>query len=339
MNNMNFTSLFSGGGGFDLGAIAAGLNHAWGLEYDPRIAEVYRENIGPCHNLNILDADPMKFEKIDWLHASPVCKSFSPANKNKGELQLDIDCAKKVSDFIETLQPKYFSLENVEAYRRSRSFNLIVDTLNRLGYWVNWQVLNAADFGVPQSRRRLILLAIKGGFLPPLPLKEKHRGWYEAISDLVYDLPDSPLAIWQEKLLPDTFKNLLIHPTDQRTMPVIDGDVPSFTITTNQGGNKIKAFLVESTGARSDRPLQIRESDEPCWTIRAMGKDGHWHRSNALLENSRTVALNIRCNARLQSFPDDYRFPDENALAGVIIGNSVPPLMSEKLVGNVLQFS
>lgn len=335
-----FASLFSGIGGADLGAIAAGLEHTWGLEYESPLAELYKANIGDCHVMNILDANSIKFDRPDWLHASPVCKSFSAANKNKGELQLDIDCAKKVVEFLEVLQPKHFSLENVQAYGKSHSFGLIVDALNRLGYWSNWQVLNSADFGVPQSRRRLILLAVKGGFLPSLPQKEKHVGWYEAIADLVHDLPDSKLADWQINALPKEIKDHYFVPYFFETgfSQAKNQTEPASTIMAFASGvgkgRAYKALLIENTGARSDRPLQTRNADEPCWTLRAMGQDGHYHRSNALV-NSRVVALDIKCLARLQSFPDNYKWSDKKSLDGKGIGNSVTPLMFQKLITNM----
>jgi DNA (cytosine-5)-methyltransferase 1 len=306
MSKKTFTALFAGGGGADLGAIAAGLEPCESVEYDPAIAEVHKANInGKMHVANILDCDPYRFEKPDILHASPVCKQFSTANANKGEAQLDIDCARKVAEFIQVLQPKHFTLENVEAYRKSKSFHLIVEMLHKLGYFCNWQVLNAADFGVPQSRRRLILIAVKDGFIPSLPLPEKHIGWYEAIADKVHDLPDSQLAEWQWKRIPKMF-------------------------------NSINAILIENTGARSDRELQTRAADEPCWTLRAMGQDGHYHRANALL-NARIVALDIACLARLQSFPDNYQWSGKKSLDGKIIGNSVPPLMYQKILQSIIQ--
>jgi DNA (cytosine-5)-methyltransferase 1 len=197
-----FTSLFSGCGGADLGAIAAGFKPCESVEFDPQIAELHEANIGgKMHVMNILDANPYKFEKPDLLHASPVCKSYSNANPNKGEAQLDIDCAAKVAEFISVLKPKYFTLENVEAYRKSKSFHLITEALFKCGYFANWQVINAADMGVPQSRRRLILMAVKGGFIPSLPQPTRHVGWYEAIADKVHGLPDSDLAPWQWKRL------------------------------------------------------------------------------------------------------------------------------------------
>ncbi len=344
MSKKTFTALFAGGGGADLGAIAAGLEPCESVEYDPAIAEVHKANIGgKMHVKNILDCDPYRFEKPDILHASPVCKQFSTANANKGEAQLDIDCAQKVAEFIQVLQPKHFTLENVEAYRKSKSFHLIVEMLHKLGYFCNWQVLNAADFGVPQSRRRLILIAVKDGFIPSLPLPEKHIGWYQAIADKVHDLPDSDLVAWQWKALPkELTESLLLSGTyvshDNKIPDMRSPDRPCFTQTATIDKHPTRCVLIENTGARSDRELQAREATEPCWTLRAMGQDGHYHRANAIL-NTRIVALDIACLARLQSFPDNYQWSGKKSLDGKIIGNSVPPLMYQKILQSIIQYS
>jgi len=332
-----FTSLFSGCGGADLGAIAAGFEPCESVEFDPQIAELHKANIGgKMHVMNILDANPFKFEKVDLLHASPVCKQFSTANANKGEAQLDIDCAAKVAEFISVLQPKYFTLENVEAYRKSKSFHLITEALFKCGYFANWQVINAADMGVPQSRRRLILMAVKGGFIPSLPQPMRHVGWYEAIADKVHDLPDSKLADWQLRALPNEItEHLLLSGTyvshGNKIPDMRNPGIPCFTQTATIDKHPTRCLLIENTGARSDRELQTREATEPCWTLRAMGQDGHYHRANALLENARTVALDIPCLARLQSFPDDYKWSGKKSLDGKGIGNSVPPLMYQAI--------
>jgi hypothetical protein len=150
-----------------------------------------------------------------------------------------------------------------------------------------------------------------------LPPKQKHVGWYAAIADLVHDLPDSQLADWQWKALPSSFK------TEIELF-----DLGAFT--------SVDPLLIENTGARSDRELQTREADEPCWTLRAMGQDGHYHRANALLENAKIKALDIACLARLQSFPDDYKWTGRKSLDGMGIGNSVPPLMY-KAISEILK--
>ncbi len=346
MPKLTQASLFTGVGGADLGFKRAGLEHAWGLEYDSKICEIANANFGgSVYCMNILDADPYKFEKVDVLHASPVCKSYSSANPNKGELQLDIDCALKVCEFLRVLKPKYFTLENVEAYRHTRKWNdktqkwkitafgHIVETLYSLGYWVVYQVLNSADFGVPQSRRRLVLIAVRNGFIPSLPLSEKHIGWYEAIKDKVHDLPDSKLADWQLKALPSEIRGLtesiLLLRDSKFTYSTATNTSP--TLTADACQKDYKAILIENTGARSDRVLQTKQADEPCWTLRAMGDDGHYHRANALLENARIVALDIACLARLQSFPDDFIWSGVKSVDGKGIGNSCCPLKIEKI--------
>lgn len=337
MSKPTSADLFSGCGGVAQGFKQAGFTHAWGLEFDQQIAEIYKANHGDVYVQNILDANPFKFERPDILHASPVCKSYSTANANKGEKQLDIDCAKKVAQFIKVLQPQMFTLENVQAYAKDRAFHIIVNQLYSLGYWVQYQVLNSADFSVPQSRRRLILIAVKDGFIPSLPLPEKHIGWYEAVKDKVHDLPDSQLAEWQLKALPkELTESLLLSGTysnfGSKKPDIRTPETPCFTQTATIDKHPTRAILIENTGARSDRELQTRTAIEPCWTLRAMGQDGHWHRANALLENAKVKALDIACLARLQSFPDDYQWSGKKSLDGKGIGNSVPPLMYQKIL-------
>jgi DNA (cytosine-5)-methyltransferase 1 len=225
------TELFAGCGGVAKGAINAGFEPLEAVEFDPQIAELHKANIGgKMHVANILDCNPYRFEKPDLLHASPVCKQFSTANPNKGEAQLDIDCAAKVAEFISVLQPKYFTLENVEAYRKSKSFHLITEALFKAGYFANWQVLNAADMGVPQSRRRLILMAVKDGFIPSLPQPTRHIGWYEAIADLIPKCDRHEFADWQKKMTRGITKPFVMSSTEQRVDTVRFAHKPIFTI-------------------------------------------------------------------------------------------------------------
>jgi len=334
-----FFDLFSGGGGAAQGAKQAGLTPVGGVEIDPTITEIYVANHGDHLAVtDVLDTCPTDFERPDWFHASPVCKSFSAAKIKGREHALDIACAEKVAEYIEAWRPDYFSLENVQAYARSKSFGIITNALYGAGYFPWVGVLSAADFGVPQTRRRLIVLAVRGGFVPPLPPPVRWVGWYEAIADLIPGLPDSKLADWQVKALPEWLTaSVLIHPTDQRTHPIREESDPSFTITSAmpRTSNPPRALLIESTGARSDRHLQVLTHDRPCWTLRAMGHSGHWHRANAL-EHGRVVQLDIACLARLQSFPDSYQWSGRNVIDGTAIGNSVCPLFFEKLIRSVM---
>jgi len=148
------------------------------------------------------DVDYSLWGALDYLHASPVCKEYSAAKTNGAEGEGDLSSAAAVVRCLEATQPRVFTLENVGAYQHGQAFRLIVQWLNHNGYMWHAEVLNAADFGVPQTRRRLILRAVRDALLPTLPPPVKWVGWYAAIEDLIPSLPESQFAPWQEKRLP-----------------------------------------------------------------------------------------------------------------------------------------
>ncbi len=300
MANLTSADLFSGAGGVAQGMKQAGFTHAWGLEFDPAIAEIYRVNHGQVYVQNILDADPMKFEKVDLLHASPVCKSYSSAKTGAKETQLDLDCAAKVCEFIYTLQPQYFTLENVAEYGKIRNkkgrltaFGNILYTLQAQGYSYQFRVLTASHYGVPQSRKRLILIAKKGHKLPQFPKQSEQIGWYEAIADLIPNCDRYDFADWQKNM----------------TMGIT------------------KPFVMSSTEQRANT---IRYANQPIFTIKASDRG-----PRALIESGETIQLNLDCLARLQSFPKDYIWGDKIEPIRKAIGNAVPPLLYEKIVRSV----
>jgi DNA (cytosine-5)-methyltransferase 1 len=316
-----FASLFSGGGGADLGAIAAELTHLWGIEQNPNIAEVCRQNIGTCHNIDILDADPASLDRPDWIHASPPCQSFSAANAKKGEKDNDIKLARKVAEFIEVLKPEYFSLENVRAYRGSVAFHIIVNALNVNGYHCNTEVINAMNYSVPQSRERLFLVAYRGDYRWDFDVFNHSGcgwvGWYEAIVNLL--------------------------PFDQDGL-YLKGDIPTWDSVdisflphdTQRGITEGGILALETIGKPSLRKAITALHYEPIWTIRALS-DEHWWKFRWFAYGL-TGLSTIEMAARLQSFPDWYKFPSKKALAGTIIGNSVPPLMMQKIIEATINY-
>ena len=297
MGKPTFTSLFSGGGGADLGAIAAGFEPCEAVEYDPQIAELHKANIGgKCHVMNILDATPKKFEKVDWLHASPVCKEYSSAKAGAKETQFDIDSAIKITQFIEVLQPQHFSLENVAAYGNIRNekgrltaFGRILWALQLNGYSYSSKVLTASNYGVPQSRKRLILVASKGQDRPRSPEYKPSVGWYEAIADLLPDCKEAKFADWQAEM------------------------AKGITDT----------FVMSSTEQRANT---IRYANQPIFTIKASDRD-----PRALI-SGKVIQLNTDCLARLQSFPKDYQFGSKVEVIRKVIGNAVPPLLFSEVM-------
>lgn len=298
-------SLFTGFGGADLGVIQAGLVPAWGVELDPRVAEVARWNMPSPHKMtiaNILDLNPSDFPAVDFLHASPPCPSFSRANQNIGETSADIALADSVSRFITHHLPRFFTLENVPPYRRSASFKRICNTLQRCGYWFVAEVRDVADFGIPQNRSRLFLRARRDGkMIPPLSVQPWAEGWYAAVIHLLPALPPSQLPRWQQRRWERRRVRgvyYLLGGGNSNTTSVTSlprpAHLPAFTIT-----------------AHSD-DWRVGDEEENFWRV------------------TPTVL------AALMTFPTNYILPPTQSLAVYGLGNAVPPQMMRQIVESLV---
>ncbi len=369
---VKIATLFAGCGGKTLGAIAAtDGTPIWAIEYDPEIADLYRRNISPNIIVeNIFDIDPRSLDSPNLLLISPPCPSFSAAKVGRIETDNDRALADKICEFITTLYPEEILIENVRGYRQSESYATIIDRLTILGYCWDAQVFNFADFGVPQTRERLIVRASR---IAPIPIvvtthaknpantifcqQQKWVGWYEAISDLIPTLPRCELANWQKqrmesrvvpelaliersgarsemqirgaerpsftlramwgKLRPNFAQaNILVSGQDATER---DGEARSFTLT---AGHTVNRILVAGGGQSLPR-----EQNEPSVTVLASLAKGR------ILDNSICYRVSTPALARLQTFPDWYRWSDREQVNVKAIGNSVPVLAIERILG------
>lgn len=209
-----FASLFTGAGLADEGARLAGLTPIWGVEL---AAVPHACAVANGHNVHRADVRAVDFGALhptDWLHASPPCVRASQARgAAQGEAPLDGELAGAVVRAIEDLRPAWFSLENVTAYKAFTSFSTILNALSRHGYRVAVWHLDARDYGVPQRRRRLFLVASRHALpVQPIPTHAKTRapqgslftpaprswvGWGEAIPEAEWrSLPQCPPSPW-----------------------------------------------------------------------------------------------------------------------------------------------
>ncbi|HBE34627.1 MAG TPA: hypothetical protein DD990_25850, partial [Cyanobacteria bacterium UBA11368] len=306
--------LFAGGGGVECGMFDAGIDPIWAVEWNPHntqlseaLIQSHKRNFPNCKVVAkpVQQVDWRRLPKVNILWASPMCSNFSMA-KNAEETLEDIEMAMAVCDAIAILTPTYFYLENVAGYRKSVSFDAIISTLKRLGYSVEWSIENFAHYGLPQARKRLILRSALGVAVSSLPKKvEKHVGWYEAIADLIPNLPDS-------ELLPNQ---------QQSADKYLEKNPPA-------------PLLIDRVGGRGD--YKAKPGHLPANTIlRSQFTDGNNRNRNRCgdirLLNGEIKSLTIECVRRLQGFPDWYDLPAEIAIAGSILGYSVPPMFVKQL--------
>jgi len=267
-------TLFSGGGGADIGLSAAGLDVLWGIEHDDDIASVARQNDLDLHTADVVEEETSDWPAPDVLHASPPCPNFSVAKTGAEETGEDVSLARATVRFIAGHEPILFTLENVWGYRKSQSWKLIREHLQRSGYdWNAWK-LNAADYGVPQTRKRMIVAARRGGPRPKKPPATHAEnpssgglfggdlsewvGWYEAVKDLIPDLPETELADWQKERLPDD---------------MLDGDM----ISSNPKHGAKRGFALseqlvdKSNPNRDERKMAARGTADPVVCVDTSG--------------------------------------------------------------------
>lgn len=277
-------TLFSGGELFGIGAQAAGYRHVDGYELRQDIALIACLNGFNMHVADVRSIDYDSLIPVDHLHASPSCKTASQANPQSGETPEDIEVADAICRAVRAHSGSTFSLENVWQYRNFESFKRILAALRESGFIVDWRHVNAADYGVPQTRKRLILRAVRGRRVPALhPTHRKHgdmfsapwNGWYAAIEDLIPGLPDTQPAPWQAQRLGRLDETTLVGQGGFDGAIVTDRhDSPTFTITANHNQNQIRAYLLGGGNTNLTEPTSLpREAREPAFTVRD-GRNG-----------------------------------------------------------------
>ena len=341
---LNVLSLFSGAGGMDLG-FSGGFqflnevysqnpfNLLFANDIFKQAVDVYETNFEhSVERKSIVDlnksdidhkikenANSLEVPEIDVLLGGFPCQTFSYSGKRgglsdpRGQLYLQMI---KVLDYY---RPKFFVAENVDGIRNSRknqigedvdksALDTILDDFTQHGYTVQYKVLNAADFGVPQNRRRVIIFGIRSdlGDLSsqyyPLQLfdetgKQTGRPWRTSLDgiDDIWDKVNDPTI--PNHTMRDISKAKFYPGKKMQGNNQISPDKPSPTIRAEHHGN-IEAHYRNLNG-------ELYSDDMDTWR-----------------------RLSVRECARLQSFPDSFNFTTSASSAYKAIGNAVPPVMA-----------
>jgi DNA (cytosine-5)-methyltransferase 1 len=282
--------LFAGCGGLSLGFESAGFKSI-GMEYDEKCCDTYNKNLqGKCNEKFITSRT--EFPKADVIIGGPPCQPFSVGGKQLG----NDDKRNGFPAFIKAVEktkPKIWMFENVRGmmYRNKDYFESSLKKLGKLGYNVEYRLLNAVDFGVPQNRERVIAVGYNGTFEYPKPTNKKVTSG-EALDKMASEVPsdskfltpsmDRYVAVYEKKSKLITPRDLHLHK-------------PARTLTCRNLG-----------GSTSDM-----------------------HRIK--LKDGRRRRLRVKEAARLQSFPDWFEFSGGETNQFNQIGNAVAPLFARSL--------
>lgn len=205
-NKFTFIDLFAGIGGFRLALESIGGKCVFSSEINDHACKMYEENFGDNPYCDITTLDPKNIPDFDILCAGFPCQSFSICGKQKGFI--DKTRGTLFFDIVRILKekkPKAFILENVKnltTHDKGRTLTIITDTLNDLGYSVNYKVLNAKNFGIPQNRERILIVGSRDGIhfdfnkvigTPSKPMKEflDDKGPFEVLKPNQYTILES----------------------------------------------------------------------------------------------------------------------------------------------------
>ncbi|PVD54093.1 DNA (cytosine-5-)-methyltransferase [Terrimonas sp.] len=347
MNNkkMQAVDLFSGAGGMSEGAIAAGIDVRLAVEKDRFAGITFQANHPNTvlfnDDIRKLDLDQSIFDNahLKVLFGGPPCQGFSTSNqKTRNKTNNENWLFKEYIRIARILKPDWIIVENVKGLVETESgffFEAINKELKKLGYNSSFAILNAADFGVPQVRNRVFIVGSLHGisFKFPKPTVSKYLTVKEALSDLPALPNGADFDELDYRCDTETKYQKVMRGTEKTSRNNLVTRNNNLVLKRYQhipeGGNweNIPARLMKNykDHTRCHTGIYFRlKQNEPSVVI------GNY-RKNMLIHPIENRGLSVREAARLQSFPDKFRFFGSIGFQQQQVGNSVPPLLAKAI--------
>ncbi|QDT66662.1 DNA (cytosine-5-)-methyltransferase [Calycomorphotria hydatis] len=351
--------LFSGAGGMSCGFSHAGFQIVQAIEADQRAAETFRANHCETDLIvgNVANLDPLTVARrasirrgdLTLLFGGPPCQGFSESNRRTRTLENPRNhLYRQFFRYVAALEPQWFVLENVAGLKTLADgavLSSIIKRASELGYQAEWQELNAANFGVPQTRRRIFVVGNSLG-LPvqfPQPTHGTKGTTFVSVKDAISDLPHLPVGA-NCGCLPyrDGHRTSDYQKSMRNGKDCVDGNVVTNNsklvikrykqIRQGQNWEAIPAELMDNyfDSSRCHTGIYYRlKWGEPSKVI------GNF-RKNMLIHPTQNRGLSVREAARLQSFPDSYKFIGSIGFQQQQVADAVPPLLAEAVANAVL---
>ena len=354
--------LFSGAGGLSLGLEAAGYRVVMGADRDVEAVETHKHHFGGLAlNWDLADAtnvekiaDLVKAAGVELLAGGPPCQPFSKAGRSKIRHRVRSglrdphderkDLWRSFIEVIERAEPAAVVMENVPDMALDAEMFILRSTvheLENLGYAVEERVVDTWRYGVPQFRQRLILVALRNGvaFRWPAEIPDKVTVW-----NAIGDLPEvaggwrpeggasgwkeygRPWSDFQERMREGVVAEDAAKVFDHITRPVREDDELAFQLM--DAKTRYSDLPAEMKRYRDDifddKYKRLDENDVSRTITAHIAKDGYWY-----IHPRQNRTLTVREAARLQTFPDRFRFAGPPSAAFRQIGNAVPPALAE----------
>lgn len=350
MKKIKVVSLFSGCGGLDFGFKEEGYDIIWANDILEDATKTYKENIGNhivCED--ILNIDPKIIPAADLIIGGPPCQGFSGIGKRDSNDKR----SSLIWDYlyiINTVKPSIFLFENVTGIKSAKTpdgkkvIDELIKAFKDINYKVDLYTLNAADYGVPQKRKRVFIAGNNLGVHIPAPPKTHsedgihYQKWvssFEALSDLKSPTDDGKVGYTKgqdnEFLL---FMRKNSNKTDLHITPYASEKDKQIIECIKPGGNytdvpdsiaTTRILNFKKTGGRTTTYGRLHPQN-PSYTLNT-----HFNRPNigCNIHYAENRMITIREGLRLQSFPDDFTLCSSNKRNYYVqVGNAVPPVLS-----------
>ncbi|HEZ6100006.1 TPA: DNA (cytosine-5-)-methyltransferase [Neisseria meningitidis] len=326
---LTYIDLFSGAGGLSLGFEQAGFQQLLSVEMEPDYCQTYRANF-PRHQLlqkdltTLTEQDLINYlngQSVDLVIGGPPCQGFSMAGKIGRTFTDDPrnHLFKEFVRIVKIVRPCFFVMENVArlyTHNSGKTRTEIIQAFQNIGYSVECKVLNAADFGVPQIRSRVIFIGRrdKGKISFPEPFQISHQ------------TVESAIGHFPKLAAGESNPHVANHEAMNHSAQMLE-----------------KMAFVKNGGNRNDIPEPLRpktgdirkyiryDSNKPAVCITGdMRKVFHYEQNRA---------LTVRELAALQSFPDNFVFCGNKIAQQQQVGNAVPPLLAKAIAESILKMS
>jgi DNA (cytosine-5)-methyltransferase 1 len=326
-------SLFSGCGGMDKGFENAGFNRVWANDFDSDAQAVFRLNLGDIDGRDITKVPVEDIPECDIITAGFPCQPFSNAGNRRGVYdergELYLECLR----IIESKEPKAVLFENVKGLLSSKHqsgkklIEVIKGDLENLGYIVNYKVVNASDYGVPQNRERLILVGIRKDIgrefeFPPVQ-EDKSKLTLRHVLNVAPEVPNQ--TYWP------------YSPQAQNMIEQIPQGGSWKSIPYENLSPRFKRIRDDMKRYHAPNFYRRFSLDEINGTITASAQPENCGITHPI-ENRRYT---IREIARIQTFPDDFKFIDDtnkNIVAMYkVIGNAVPCHLAKVIASAIME--